>query len=57
MERSDLKCRRCFHHEASHLYYDNSMCFVYKCCCPKFVLDNLKHLEMLSKEKEVADLK
>ena len=65
MERFDLDCI-CNHkrneHTASMSYSDSKdACASFDndfaiCHCSKFKLDNLKYLEILSKEKEVADL-
>jgi hypothetical protein len=67
MERSNLICQFCQHTAEAHkdLYHDNTflntnfcvMCESYKPQVHVFKQDNLKYLEMLSKEKEVADLK
>jgi hypothetical protein len=51
MEQSFLVCN-CSHFKKFHLNYNGCM----HCVCMYFIPNNLKYLEMISKEKEVADL-
>jgi len=59
MERDDLICK-CGHSYNWHLHFTEGpfgACLTGKRYhCDKFIPDNLKYLEMLSEEKEVADL-